>query len=441
MVFKSPSYFFALFSGFKVFKLFSILFLLSICWFSVDSDISTFKVFLILYVVSVVFYLPGSILSPVNILMLYYGLWFFLAPLLGSGYTSYLLESYEYKYSFALVSITYIFSLYSLILGGMFFSKVRVEDNNKLLSPRHIKRYIFLFYVFSTLMIFSIVNSSGGFDVWLKDPGDAFLNRGGSGVYVILSHFSIYVLGALIGLYSYNFNKKFPVVFFVVWLFICSPVIGSKFQIILFLLIPFLPWLKNIRTISIYTVMIGFMFVLIFILGMVFRGFSGGLEDLLVLFNYFSTLHNLAVSIGDFSPGSISTFLLPFNKFLTPFGVGSGVSYYDMNHLLTDIYYPQAWEIRATEQWPVETDLYLNFYFFGGLPFVFIYMFFLGSIHKISLKSSSLGVLVVSFVFTISMISHLRGSLYNHTDFYMVPYLFFILFVFFKVKLYSGKVA
>lgn len=439
MVFKGSQYFFSLLSSFNVLKFFSILILLSICWFSVDSDVSTFRIFLIIYVTSIVFYLPRNILSPVNILMLYYGLWFFLAPLLGSGYTSYLLESYGYKYSFALVSINYIFSLYSLILGGMFFSKVRLNVSVSLLSPKFIKRNIFLLYIFSTMMIFFIINVSGGFGVWLKDPGDAFLNRGGSGVYVIISHFSIYALGALIGLYCYNFNKKTPVFLFVIWLFVCSPIIGSKFQIILFLLIPFLPWLKNIRTLSIYTVLIGCAFVFIFILGMLFRGFSGDFENLLMLFNYFSTLHNLAISVSDFSPGSISTFLLPFNKFITPFGIENGVSYYDMNHLLTDIYYPKAWEIRATEQWPVETDLYLNFYFFGGLPLIFIYMFFLGAIHALSLKSSSLGLSVVAFIFSVSMISHLRGSLYNHTDFYMIPFLCFILFVFYNVRLKSGK--
>ncbi|EGR0875581.1 hypothetical protein EW120_20190 [Vibrio cholerae] len=101
-----------------------------------------------------------------------------------------------------------------------------------------------------------------------------------------------------------------------------------------------------------------------------------------------------------------------------------------MNHYLTDIYYPQAWEIRATEQWPVETDLYLNFYFFAGLPFMFVYMAIIGMIYKRSLVTSSFGLSIVSLLMTIFMISHLRGSLYNHTDFYMIPYMVLVFFIF-----------
>ncbi|WP_348634626.1 hypothetical protein CV024_00270 [Vibrio fluvialis] len=139
--------------------------------------------------------------------------------------------------------------------------------------------------------------------------------------------------------------------------------------------------------------------------------------------------------MSDFKPGSEFTFWLPFNKFLTPFGLDSSVEYYDMNHYLTDIYYPQAWAIRATEQWPVETDLYLNFYFFAGLPFIFIYMLAIGLLYKMSLITSSFGVSVVSLLVTIFMISHLRGSLYNHTDFYMVPYMVIVLFAFKKYRI------
>ena len=211
---------------------------------------------------------------------------------------------------------------------------------------------------------------------------------------------------------------------------------GSKFQISLLLLLSIMPWLRCVSTLSVKTIYLGLALVIIFLLGMYFRGLD--LSDygkVVSVLNYFSTLHNLAISIRDFEPGSVVTFFLPFNKFISPFGLSNGVEYYDMNHFLTDIYYPNAWEIRATEQWPVETDLYLNFFYFGGLPFLFIYMFSLGCVYQMAEKTSSLGLWSASILLTLFMISHLRGSLYNHTDFYMYPYILFVCLFFYRYRI------
>ncbi|HFG1709339.1 TPA: hypothetical protein ACGF01_003620, partial [Vibrio cholerae] len=272
---------------------------------------------------------------------------------------------------------------------------------------------------------------SGGINVWLENPGDAFLNRAGSGVYVILSHFSSIILASLVGLYAYKYKSFSMWLIFFIWLLLTSPVHGSKFQISLLFILTLLPWLRERKTFSITSFLLVISFLMIFLLGMIFRGADiKDVDKLFNLFNYFSTLHNLAISVSDFEPGSEFTFWLPFNKFLSPFGLDAGIEYYDMNHYLTDIYYPQAWEIRATEQWPVETDLYLNFYFFAGLPFMFVYMAIIGMIYKRSLVTSSFGLSIVSLLMTIFMISHLRGSLYNHTDFYMIPYMVLVFFIF-----------
>jgi hypothetical protein len=106
-----------------------------------------------------------------------------------------------------------------------------------------------------------------------------------------------------------------------------------------------------------------------------------------------------------------------------------------MNHMLTDHYYPHAWAIRATEQWPVETDLYLNFYFIGGLPIVAMYFYVIGFIHGRAIKANTLGWLFASMLMTVWMISHLRGSLFNHTDFYLYPYTLAMLFIFGRLHL------
>ena len=156
------------------------------------------------------------------------------------------------------------------------------------------------------------------------------------------------------------------------------------------------------------------------------------LEDALpYALNYFTALRNLMLLIKDFEPGFIQTFFLPFNKFLTPFGLSDPGLYFDMNHMLTDKYFPSAWEIRATEQWPVEADLYLNFYFVFGLPLIFFYTFMVGYIYSKARCESNLGIWIVSILLTFSIVSHLRGSIYNHVDFYLYP-MFYIIYIMLK---------
>jgi hypothetical protein len=276
-----------------------------------------------------------------------------------------------------------------------------------------------------------IVFSSGGLGVWIESPGDAFLNRAGSGVYVIISHFLLFLLAGLVGYYGYVKKKKHLLIIFFVWLLITSPVHGSKALLIMTVALVLLPWIKEVKLISNLSFLFGFVALLLFFLGLYFRNNSWmTLNDLIPYsLNYFTALNNMMILVEDFEPNFMQTFFLPFNKFLTPFGLSDQNLYYDMNHYLTDIYFPSAWEIRATEQWPVEADLYLNFYFFLGLPLIFGYFFIIGLIYEKAKQSSSLGLWVACALLIFTIPSHLRGSLYNHVDFYQYPLFFFVFLI------------
>ena len=417
-----------------VFKVFFLFIGVILCWYEIGGQFGSFSIFTKFYLLSVIMFLPRNSMSPINVLMGYYGLWFVLSPMFGLTYNDEMLKSYEYEVAIAMAFSTYSICLLSLLFGEFMSKKIKLSA-----SPKNIfsinNRYIQVLYFLASSMIILIVMKSGGFSVWINNPGDAFLNRGGTGVYVILSHFFSIALAASVGLNSFNKKNITYLLIFITWLIITSPVHGSKFQISLLFLIAIIPWFRKMKTKSSVTLLMGLTLACIFFIGMHFRGFDlTNMDGFSHVLGYFSTLHNLALSIRDYEPGGLFTFFLPFNKFLTPFGLGGGVSYYDMNHLLTDIYYPEAWEIRATEQWPVETDLYLNFYFFGGFPLIIIYMASVGLLYGFSQKSSYLGLGIVSLLTSLSMISHLRGSLYNHTDFYIVPFMLIYLYLFRNVK-------
>jgi len=385
-----------------------------------------FVVFGLLYAVTFVLVLPKRAISPLAILYLYYGVWFVVAPMFAEKYQGDVLNLPEYRLAIAFCYSVFGLGVIAIKAGERFARRLKLPDVPvDVIRLSRLRRIVLPLYVFCTLMIVMIVLSSGGFARWIANPGDAFLNREGSGVFVILSHFSSLPLAILSGYWSYRSNSKLPLAAFLVWVALTSPVHGSKGQIALLVVLSVVPWLRNMRLFSTRSVALYISLLGIFFLGIYFRNLTWIDTQSVIPYalNYFTALENLAISIRDFDPQFMRTFFLPFVKFLTPFGLKDPTMYFDMNHMLTDYYYPWAWEIRATEQWPVETDLYLNFYFFGGLPLVAAYLFVVGAVFSLAVRRNSVGGWFVATIMTIFMLSHVRGSLLNHTDFYMYPYL------------------
>lgn len=401
------------------------------------AGVSNLWYFVSLYFLHLFLLPPTRTISPASVLYGYYGLWFIVAPIFAKRYEDYVFTLPEYTLAIVLAYSVFGSGLIALYIGEFagarqYLPKMqKVEIDEK--PQRRLQISILVLYAIASVAVMMIVISSGGLAKWIADPGDAFLNRGGSGIYVIISHFSAFALAAISGYYTYVRGSKLPIVSYLIWLAITSPVHGSKLHIATLGIVLFMPWLSKLRPLSFKSIIFYFFLAFVFFLGMYFRGLTW--EDMAFslpyVLNYFSALENLAFSIRDFDPGFITTFFLPFVKFLTPFGLAEPNMYFDMNHMLTDHYYPEAWEIRATEQWPVETDLYLNFYFICGLPLVAGYFYIVGFLHGRAHSVKTLGWIFVSTLMSVWMISHLRGSLYNHTDFYQYPYLI-LMFLLFK---------
>ena len=415
--------------------------LLGIFWmfFCYYFGIYNFIYFIVLYCLIFVFLKPNRAISPLSIFYGYYGVFYIVAPLFAERYQENVLNRPEFLLSYAFVYTVFSIGAFSINYGEYFVRRLKLPNRNvNVVSLLRIGRWVKRLFVISTLLIVLIVLSSGGFSKWIADPGDAFLNRGGSGVFVILSQFSSMALAALVGFVSFKKNSKKLLYLFYLWIVITSPVHGSKGQMALLIILSLIPWLRNMSFGNKKSLMLYFSFICIFFLGLYFRNFTwiDSKTFMPYVFNYFTTLENLAVSVRDFDPDFLKTFFLPFVKFLTPFGLERPDMYFDMNHMLTDIYYPTAWEMRATEQWPVETDLYLNFYFFGGLPIVGMYLFIIGISYGYSLKTNSLGSWFATMLLTMGLISHLRGSLYNSNDFYLYPYIIMMFYLFrnFEIK-------
>lgn len=416
------------------------------------ASIPTFPVFCLLFVVTLATNLPRMAVSPLTFLHLYYGVFFVVAPLFAQRYEGALYLP-EYSLSFAFAYSVYGLSTLAVIFGERLIDRssaveswARAIDQSRQPSSFVLVLAICALYLAATFAVAMIVQVGGGLAYWLRAPGDAFLNRGGTGVFVILSHFSSIALAAITGYYAYREGKLWPLLGFFAWVAITSPVHGSKLQIGLLVIIAVLPWIRHVRLLQTRSIMLGVALLGIFILGLYFRNLSwiSGSTMIPYALNYFTALENLAISVRDLQPSFMLTFFMPFVKFMTPFGLAAPDMYFDMNHYLTDIYLPSAWAIRATEQWPVETDLYLNFYFFGGLPLVAVFLALHGMLIGLARRTETMGAWVAAALIIIFMMSHFRGSMYNHTDFYMYPYILGLFLIMRRWKLppqFSGFIS
>ena len=398
---------------------------------SLVAKTSALYTYILLYVLVFLLFKPKYLISPQTIIHSYYFVFFIIAPLFAGIHREDDFSSFDFHLAFSMIFLTHTTAAFGSHLGHRWTGKKTIAPKVQEM-PSHkgllLETKIAFFYLTSSILVYAIIQSSGGILYWFEAPGDAFLNRAGSGIYVVLSHLSTFILAGLVGFSSYRSGQKSGMIVFLFWLAITSPVHGSKQLIAIFLAISLAPWIRSVKLVSLAAIIFSAALIGVFFFGLYLRNVSWmTLEDALpYALNYFTTLRNLMILLEDFDPGFMQTFFLPFNKFLTPFGLSDPRLYFDMNHMLTDIYFPSAWEIRATEQWPVEADLYLNFYFIFGLPVIFLYTFLLGAVNGRSQSRPNLGICVVSTILVFSIVSHLRGSIYNHVDFYLYPMLFLI---------------
>lgn len=394
------------------------------------------NIYAALFIIIYIFYRSEYLISPQNILHAYYLLFFIIPPYYAELHKEDDFSTIEFYLIYTMVYATHLTAAFGSKMGiaSTISDNTAIRSSSQgLVSLKNIKLIIVASFVLSSFCVVAIIQLSGGLLLWMSNPGEAFLNRGGTGIYVIISHFSTFILAAFTGYYAYLKKSKFILFFFVCWLAVTSPVHGSKMIIIIFLCLAFLPWLRNVKIMTLKSFAIGILFSGIFIYGLYLRNISWITLDAALPYalNYFTALSNFRTVIDDFLPNFFQTFFLPFNKFLTPFGLSDLNIYYDMNHMLTDIYFPESWAIRATEQWPVEVDLYLNFYFLFGLFLPFIYMYIVSKIYSSARRSGNLGSWVVAFLMVLTIISHFRGSIYNHVDFYLYP-MFYLIYIILK---------
>ena len=279
----------------------------------------------------------------------------------------------------------------------------------------------FIFFIFTGLILAGALyffQVTGGVEAWFGNYSDTYLeNKKGYGLLNFLLIMSSNFLAFVLGFYwKTQRNKSLLLVLFVlVALVFCAYIQGVKSRIFYFTIFFSIPWLTVARLTLLKGAVIFTFFMLAFSFAMYFRsnGFYSTPEMLLEYFlSYFNTIFLHDMILRDMQPDFLLTVGYPMNKWLTFVGIPSEDYMHDISRWLTSIYFPKQWfEGSATQQWPIETELYLNYgnYIFWAVP-IFVYSLYICGLYSLRYRLGP----VFLFVFTCELLFFLsvfRGSM------------------------------
>lgn len=381
---------------------------------------------------------PKYILNPKNILFGYYFLWFTIPVIYAPRYESYSFKEKEQVLAYCMLIMTYLIAFNTLHFTIKDFE---VERKYRVISFDFINKiklsYLHSFFLSLSLLacMLMMVTSSFGISGWLQDPGAAFQQRDGAGLATILLIFSSNIAIVTGGVYlsKSKFSKK------ILLFFIYTAFIGIYLMFllhrqrlinyfILLYLIPFFYVRAKFRTILFIFLGISISIIFASFLRGTGSTAEGDMEIILRIFlNYFDTYNALVISIENVQPEILGTSLMAFKKLFIGVGYDPNMPY-SISQWLTPIYFPGYAE-RTTIQFPIETEMYLNGYYFGMVPILILYFWLIGKIYTYAFQTGNIGFIYVSFYITLDMIGHLRGMFIDFTDLYNYPLMIISYFI------------
>lgn len=368
--------------------------------------------------------LPKKIFEPKNFVFGFYFMWYGIAPLFANryrdwdNYDSNVIRAYRmFLITFSIAMITLDFCEKKWDLSY----EIRNRKNRFYLNRKE-ELFLVLLYIAALGMY---VYRTGGLVLWLTNPNDAFFSRGGSGyLYLIFQYTTMLLL--FYGGQKEGYIQKIPYVILCgVSMYFC----GSKSIMMLFVFMFLSNQIIEMKLLEKKSVILVCLGVGVFVFGMYVRvgQYMSDLESIIsTCLNYFDTLDEFRILLNDYSSDVLTTIYYPINWLLLKFGCYIGDPYYDTSIWLTTVYYPESWASGGTHQWPIEGYLYLNFHYWIGLPLIFIYFFSLGWIY---VKGKNEGGIwrFICINECLSILSHLRGGLFNYWYIYLIPFYLLLL--------------
>lgn len=273
-------------------------------------------------------------------------------------------------------------------------------------------------YVFTFGLVVWFMQVTGGLDAWITDYSYTYLTkREGHGLLNVATIAFGNIVVFLLGLKTYRAEKKlWPILGALLIMFALSYVNGVKSRFIFLLILYLSPYFMTMTLRLKFLIIFTVSFFLLLYLGTLVRteGFYASapffLEMLIGYFNSYQ-LHDYVVSSRD--PALFQTVFQLFTKPLQILGLMDAGADFDISVMLTKEFFPEQWEDEhATQQWPLDTELYLNYYGFylSWLPLT-AYALLVSWLYRMAVLRGNL-ILMPIFIMEFQRIfSTMRGTL------------------------------
>ena len=368
---------------------------------------------------------PGHILHPNNMILAFFGLYIVLSSSLSLllhivGWIYVIPGGQQVfwnelsKYTLFQAEFTFL-----VLYFGLHIFTVRQQAVVERLPKIAIKKstIVFLFGINAILVIW-FLESTAGISAWISDYSYTYLaRREGHGLLNFVSIAIGNVLVFTLGVWTHSSKKKvIPILLAIVAIGLQSFAGGFKGRLILLLIFFFSPWLMTMRLQlkTLLGIVFGFFSALYLTTLVRTEGFYASAPFFLeMLINYFNAhqLHDWVVISRD--PGLLQTVWQVFTKPLQTLGLASDDMDFDLSVMLTKEFFPNHWYLeKATQQWPLDTELYLNYYGFylSWIPLL-IYAFAMSRLYLEAVIRQNLWLMPVFIAEFIRVFSMLRGTL------------------------------
>lgn len=416
---------------------------------------SSMYVFLISLIMLSIYFIGRSKLAlvPSNIVFLSY-LMYFIFP--SSLY--FILEAmgWEYVlpwgklYSWSELSLNaamdylYVFLLFFIITRALEESSLKAKAEREF--SYQVSEFWMVFFAMITILgLYYFISRTGGLSSWVNDYSFTYLTKKkGSGLLNFLLIHMANFLAMLFGVYVFC-NKKVRLVTVLAILsvlVIAALLQGLKSRIFLFLIFFLIIPLSKTKISIVIGTFVFLAFLLLFSSAMYIRsnGFYSNPAMLMEYFlNYFNTIFLHDMILKDMEPGVFQTLGMATNKWIMLSGFKPEQEFFDISIWLTATYFPKQWYLEsATQQWPLETELYLNFgnHFLWVIP-ILIYSVFICVLFGFSRNRACMYIYVYELLLLLSLF---RGSLFQWIGvFNIIVYIMLAAFSLIVLKKVSKK--
>lgn len=379
--------------------------------------------------------IPKGLLSPINMITAIYFVFYFLSPAYATRYEHYNWENIIFIKAYFMIFTTFVVSV-----SYLHYLEKKQKINNHLENFRfymvNYKTLALVMLIISLCFLLLYVQHTGGINAWIYDSKMAFISRVGAGKYYLGFLLSLYIYSMAMGLIIYM-NKSIAVfMLHLLIIFILFIFVGSKANIIKLIFLSISVFLISKKTLSKWTLVMTLTIVLITLIGLYQRNISWMTWDKIIpyIFNYFDTLEQFGVLLRDMNANIMKSFFMPLNFVLLKLGFYVHQPFKDLSVWLTSVYYPTIHELGATTQWPIEADLYLNFFYFGGIPFLLIYLKILNWLYFKAQQKNPAFICIYIIEFA-NISSHYRGGILIWWYWYLIPFYCIVYYLFKKYNI------